>query len=116
MHSGNAMGILFLPHLKLSKCSQWSIPQFDIFTFISLSLSLFVYVYLCIMYVCRHKGVYLLLFYLTQICHVKQMVAFYQLEENIFSLTGLAGDAEAQQRFCIFPVILKLSISGIKIV
>lgn len=95
MHSGNAVGILFLPHLKLSKCSEWSIPHFDIFTFISLSLSL--YVYLCIMYVCTHIGIYLLLFYLIQICHVKQMVAFYQLEENIFSLTGLAGDVEAQR-------------------
>ena len=49
------------------------------------------------MYVCTHIGIYLLLFYLIQIYHVKQMVAFYQLEEDIFSLTGLAGDAEAQR-------------------
>lgn len=57
------------------------------------------YVYLCIMYVCTHTGIYLLhFFYLSQICHAKQMVAFYQLAENI-SLTVLTGDAEAQQRF-----------------
>lgn len=34
---------------------------------------------------------------LLALCHVKQMVVFYQLEENIFSLAGLTGDAEAQQ-------------------
>lgn len=43
------------------------------------------------------------------------MVAFYQLAENI-SLTVLTGDAEAQQRFCIFTAILKLAMSGRRIV
>lgn len=40
------------------------------------------------------------------------MVSFYQFEENIFSLTALSGYADAQQWFCDFTVMLKLSVSG----